>query len=45
MENKKLLSAIALGYPDTESPINKFKSGRDNLNGFVRWIGLDGARP
>jgi len=42
-ENKRLLSAIAIGYPDTDSPINKFKSGRDNLNGFVRWIGLDGV--
>ena len=39
-ENKKLLSAIALGYPDLNSPINKFKATRDNISEFVRWIGF-----
>lgn len=37
-ENKKVVTGIALGYPDHESPINRFKSYRENLENFVRWI-------
>ncbi len=37
-ESEKVVIGIALGYPDNESPINKFKSPRDNLESFVRWI-------
>ncbi|MGQ9647926.1 MAG: nitroreductase [Thermodesulfobacteriota bacterium] len=37
-ENKKVVIGIALGYPDHESPINRFKSHRENLETFVRWI-------
>jgi nitroreductase len=37
-ENKKVIIGIALGYPDPESPINRFKSFRDGLEAFVRWI-------
>jgi nitroreductase len=40
--NKKMLvSSIAIGYPDFDSPINKYKSSRDELSTFVRWIGFD----
>jgi nitroreductase len=41
-DNKKLFSAIALGHPDNNSPINRYKSTRDDINEFVRWIGFEG---
>jgi len=37
-ENKNVVIGIALGYPDQESPINRFKSHREDLEKFVRWI-------
>jgi len=37
-ENKNLVIGVALGYPDLESPINRFRSPRDDLDKFVRWI-------
>ncbi len=37
-ENKKVIIGIALGYPDNDNPINKFKSSRDNPDSFIRWI-------
>ncbi len=41
-DNKKLFSAIALGHPDINSPVNKYKSTRDDIKEFVRWIGFEG---
>jgi nitroreductase len=41
-DNKKLVSAVALGYADLNSPISKYKSTRDDISEFVRWIGFDG---
>jgi hypothetical protein len=29
---------VALGYPDWESPINRFTSPREELDRLVRWI-------
>jgi nitroreductase len=37
-ENKIVVIGVALGYPDSDIPINRFKSPRDNLEKFVRWI-------
>jgi len=37
-ENKNVVIGIALGYPDWNSPINRFKSFRDDLSKFVKWI-------
>jgi nitroreductase len=37
-ESKEVVVGIALGYPDTKSPINRFKSPRDELEKLVRWI-------
>jgi nitroreductase len=37
-ENKIVVIGVALGYPDSDIPINRFKSPRDNLENFVRWI-------
>jgi nitroreductase len=37
-ENKNVVIGVALGYPDSNIPINRFKSQRDNLEKFIRWI-------
>jgi len=37
-EKKDVVIGIALGYADPDSPINRFKSPRDNLDSFVKWI-------
>ena len=37
-ENKHVVIGVALGYPDSNIPINRFKSQRDNLEKFIRWI-------
>jgi nitroreductase len=37
-ENKILVIGTALGYPDWQSPINLFKSPREDLEKLVRWI-------
>jgi len=37
-ENKKVIIGVALGYPDWESPVSKFKSSRDDLGKLLRWI-------
>jgi nitroreductase len=37
-ENKNVVIGIALGYPDQKSPVNRFKSYREDLENFVRWI-------
>jgi nitroreductase len=37
-ENKKVVIGIALGIPDQAIPINRFKSYRESLEKFVRWI-------
>lgn len=36
-ENKDVVIGVALGYPDWESPINEFRTPRDDVAGFVRW--------
>ena len=37
-ENKNVVIGLALGYPDQDIPINRFKSSRESLDKFVRWI-------
>ncbi len=37
-ENKRVVIGIALGYPDEQSPINRFKSPREELTKMVKWI-------
>jgi nitroreductase len=37
-ENKNVVIGVALGYPDRDVPINRFKSQRDHIEKFVRWI-------
>jgi nitroreductase len=37
-ENKTIVIGVAIGYPDWTSAINRFKSGREDLERMVRWI-------
>lgn len=37
-ENKNVVIGVALGCSDGNIPINRFKSQRDDLEKFVRWI-------
>ncbi len=39
-DNKILLSSVALGYPDSGLPITAYKSSRDDISEFVKWIGF-----
>ena len=40
-ESKLIVCGLAIGYPDMETPQNRFWSTRDPLDDFVRWHGLD----
>ena len=37
-DNKDVVIGIALGYGDSDSPVNQFKTPRDSLDQFVKWI-------
>ena len=37
-ESKEVVVGIAVGYPDKESPINRFRSPRDEMEKVTRWI-------
>ena len=38
-ETKRLVMGAALGWPDTEAPVNSFQRNRGELEEFVRWVG------
>lgn len=40
-EEEHISAVVALGYPDLDAPINAFRSSRDGLETFVRWVGYD----
>ena len=37
-ENKNVVIGVAIGYPDWDIPITRFKSQRDDLAKMIRWI-------
>lgn len=39
-ENKKIIVAIAIGYPDWDFPANALTCGRESLENNTRWIGF-----
>ncbi|MCJ7773607.1 MAG: nitroreductase [Desulfobacterales bacterium] len=39
-ENKRIIIAIAIGYPDWDFPANKLSIGRETLDNNTRWIGF-----
>jgi nitroreductase len=40
-EQEQISAVVALGYPDLDAPINRFRSSREELETFVRWVGYD----
>jgi nitroreductase len=39
-EEKEILVAIAIGYPDEEAMVNRFRSNREPLENVVHWMDL-----
>jgi nitroreductase len=39
-ETNETLLCLALGYPDENFPVNRFRSGRDDIDGFITWSGF-----
>ncbi len=37
-EGKEVILGVALGYPDWENPVNRFKSSRENPANITRWF-------
>ncbi len=37
-ETKRLVIGISIGYPDLESPINKFRTDRVETGKLVSWL-------
>ena len=37
-EAKEVILGVALGYPDWENPVNRFKSSRENSPNITRWF-------
>ncbi len=37
-ESKEVILGVAIGYPDWESPVNRFKSSRENPASITRWF-------
>ncbi len=40
-DTERIITSLALGYPDEDAPINSFKASRDDLDLFVEWIGWE----
>ena len=38
-DNKLVAIGVAIGYADFNSPINRYKSSRENLDKFINWRG------
>ena len=37
-DNKDVVIGVALGHPDLDSPVNRFKTPREGVDSFVKWI-------
>jgi nitroreductase len=37
-EDKRLVMGVALGWPDTEGPVNRFERKRGSVGEFVQWV-------
>ena len=40
LDSKLIVLGIAIGYPDTEAPVNTFERTREPLGTFTHWHGL-----
>ena len=39
--DERIITSLALGYPDDDAPINTFKATKDDLDSFVEWVGWE----
>jgi nitroreductase len=37
-ESKTVVMGVAVGYPDLDAPINRFKRTRADVEDFVTWV-------
>jgi nitroreductase len=37
-ETDRILIGLAIGYPDEDAPINRFRSERETIENMVRWV-------
>ena len=37
-ESDKIIMGIAIGYPDWDAPVNRFRSEQEPLQSVVRWV-------
>lgn len=40
-ESKRIIAAVAVGYPDWDFPANKVESGREPIQNATTWLGFD----
>jgi nitroreductase len=40
-EEERISALVALGYPDPDSPANAYRSPRDDVAAFTRWVGFE----
>ena len=40
-DDKRIVIAIAIGYPDKSFPVNKLESGREPLESNCAWLGFE----
>jgi nitroreductase len=38
-DNKSIAIGVAIGYPDPDNPLSKYKSTRDTMDKFIHWVG------
>ncbi len=40
-DSKRIMMAVAIGYPDPDYPANRVETGRESLENITTWIGFD----
>lgn len=40
-EHHEVVLSVALGYPHEQFPVNSFRSSRDDISGFITWLGFE----
>jgi hypothetical protein len=40
-ESKRIIAAIAIGYPDKDFPANKLASARESIDNITTWCGFE----
>jgi nitroreductase len=40
-DTERIITSLALGYPDEKAPVNSFKATKDDFDSFVEWVGWE----